>query len=155
VKGSYVLLIKLPEAQTINIGSMIDVHFPRAYYAYVGSALGGVKARLSHHLKRNKRPHWHIDYLLQKATIADVIIGEAKGRTECAIAQALGFHFDSIPSFGSSDCHCHSHLFFITDRRQIEPAIEATLELLSIHQDRLEVRGHKDDRNCSNKTRGN
>jgi len=132
VKGSYVLLIKLPEAQTITIGSLPDVHFPRGYYAYVGSALSGIKSRLNHHLKRNKKLYWHIDYLLPKATITDIIIGETEDRVECAIAQALSSQFDSIPGFGSSDCHCHSHLFFATEERQMKATIMAALELLSI-----------------------
>ena len=112
MKGSYIILIKLPEEQTITIGSLPDVHFPCGYYAYVGSALGGIKSRLSHHLNKNKKPLWHIDYLLQKAPITDIIIGETKERVECAIAQALSSQFDSIPGFGSSDCHCRGHLLF-------------------------------------------
>ena len=132
MKGSYIILIKLPEEQTITIGSLPDVHFRRGYYAYVGSALGGIKSRLSRHLNQNKKPFWHIDYLLQKAPITDIIIGETKERVECAIAQALSSQFDSIPGFGSSDCHCPSHLFFATEERQMKSTIMAALELLAI-----------------------
>lgn len=132
MKGSYVLIIQLTEPQTIIIGSLTDVYFPAGYYAYVGSALDGVKSRLSHHLNRNKKPHWHIDYLLQKATITDIIISETKDRTECAIAQALNSQFDSIPGFGSSDCHCHSHLFYATEGSQMKSAILMTLESIAI-----------------------
>ena len=128
-KGSYVLLMKLSGEQTITVGSLSNVRFLRGYYAYVGSALGGVKSRLSHHLNQNKKPHWHIDYLLQKASITDIIIGETEDRIECAIAQALGSQFDSVPGFGASDCHCHSHLFFTTEGRQMKSAIMAALEL--------------------------
>ena len=112
MKGSYVLLVKLPEERTIRTGSLNAVEFPRGYYAYVGSAMNGFKFRLSRHLKRDKKLHWHIDYLLQKASITDIIIGESGDRIECAIAQALSSQFDSIPGFGSSDCKCRSHLFF-------------------------------------------
>jgi len=132
VKGSYVILIRLPKAQTITIGSLSDVYFPRGYYAYVGSALGGVESRLSHHLSRTKKRHWHIDYLLQKASITDIIIGESEGRVECAIAQALSAQFDAIPGFGSSDCRCPSHLFFAVEGKPMKSAIMKTLELLSI-----------------------
>ena len=38
MKGSYILLIKLPEEQTVTIGSLQALHFPGGYYAYVGSA---------------------------------------------------------------------------------------------------------------------
>jgi len=85
VKGSYVLLIELPAEQTITTGSLKALHFPGGYYAYVGSAMGGVQSRLSRHFEGNKKSHWHIDYLLQKASISDVIVCEAKDRIECTI----------------------------------------------------------------------
>jgi Uri superfamily endonuclease len=114
VKGSYVLLIQLAEEQTITAGSLKAIRFPDGYYAYVGSALGGFKSRLNRHLQRNKRPHWHIDYLLHMASINGIILCESQDRIECTIARSLGGQFDSIPGFGSSDCRCKSHLFFNT-----------------------------------------
>ena len=130
MKGSYVLLIELPEEQTITIGSLKAIYFPRGYYAYVGSAMGGFKSRLNRHLKSNKKPHWHIDYLLKRASISEIILCETKDRVECAVAQALSHQFDPIPGFGSSDCKCHSHLFFATDK--MKPTIMATLNSLSM-----------------------
>ena len=138
MKGSYVLLVELPEEQTITTGSLKAVYFPGGYYAYVGSAMGGFKSRLNRHLKSIKKPHWHIDYLLEKASISEIILCETKDRTECAIAQALSCQFDSIPGFGSSDCKCRSHLFFATDK--MKPTIMATLNSLSM-QPRLAQRG--------------
>ena len=132
MKGSYVLLIKLPEEQTIKIGSLQAVHFPRGYYAYVGSAMGGFKSRLSHHLQQNKKLHWHIDYLLQRASITGIILCETKDRVECTIAQALGSQFDSITGFGSTDCKCPSHLFYATNKRQMKSGIMATLNRLAL-----------------------
>ena len=116
----------------IVIGRQPKIHFPGGYYAYVGSALGGFKSRLNHHLRGNKRPHWHIDYLLEKASINSIILGETTEKMECAIAQALKCQFDSIPGFGASDCKCHSHLFFATDESQIKLTIMATLDLLGM-----------------------
>ena len=130
MKGSYVLLIKLPGEQTIRIGSLNAVKFPCGYYAYVGSAMGGLKSRINHHLKRNKKPRWHIDYLLDKALIKSIILCETKDRVECAIAQALSHQFDSIPGFGCSDCKCHSHLFFVPD--DMKPEITAILNSLGV-----------------------
>jgi len=130
LKGSYILLIKLSEGQTIKIGGLKTIHFPGGYYAYVGSAMGGFKSRLRHHLNDNKRLHWHIDYLLQKASISSIILGETNDRAECAVAQALSRQFDSIPGFGSSDCKCQSHLFFATD--EMKSTILAILKLLNI-----------------------
>jgi len=130
MKGSYVLLIELPEEQTITTGSLKAVYFPGGYYAYVGSAMGGFKSRLNRHLRSNKKPHWHIDYLLEKASISEIIFCETNDRVECTIAQALNSQFDSIPGFGSSDCKCRSHLFFATDK--MKPTILTILNQLDI-----------------------
>ena len=130
VKGSYILLIELTERQVITVGSLKAIHFPAGYYAYVGSALSGLKSRVNRHLRRNKSPHWHIDYLLQKASVNDVITCGTEDRTECAIAKALGSEFDAIPGFGSSDCQCHSHLFFATGR--MTPRVTAILKALGM-----------------------
>ena len=131
-KGSYVLLIQLPEEQAINIGSLKSVHFHRGYYAYVGSAMGGFKSRLNRHLRRGKRPHWHIDYLLPRASITNIILYRTQDRAECAIAQALSRQFESIPGFGSSDCKCYSHLFFTTDKGQMKSKVMSNINRLGI-----------------------
>jgi Uri superfamily endonuclease len=132
VKGSYILLITLPEEQIIKIGNQQAIHFYRGYYAYVGSAMGGLKSRLSHHLQGNKKPRWHIDYLLQKASISSIILCETEQRIECIIAQALSSQFKAIPGFGSSDCRCRSHLFFAAEEKQMKSTIMATLNQLAM-----------------------
>ena len=132
MKGSYVLLIQLPKEQTIKVGNMPDTYFASGYYAYVGSAMGGFKSRLNRHLKNNKRPHWHIDYLREKAYLSGIIICETEERVECIIAQAISSQFDCIPGFGSSDCRCRSHLFFSASESQIKSAILAIINSLPI-----------------------
>ena len=131
MKGSYILLVKLAEGERIAVGKRGDVYFPSGYYAYVGSALRGIESRIRRHLSRSKRLYWHIDYLLERASIIDVSTCEVEGRTECAIAQALGSQCDSIAGFGCSDCHCRSHLFLSKDKEQMKTAIKAALKLLT------------------------
>jgi len=130
--GSYVLLIEVPEKQIITVGRLKAVHFPGGYYAYVGSAMGGFKSRLNRHTKGGKKPHWHIDYLLQKASITKIILCQTEDRLECTIAQALSRQFDSIPGFGSSDCKCPSHLFFTTEEKKMLSRIMSNIDLLGI-----------------------
>lgn len=130
MKGSYVLLIELPKEQTISIGRRQSICFSEGHYAYVGSAMSGFKSRINRHLKGNKIPRWHIDYLLEKASITSIILCETTERVECTIAQALGRQFDSVPGFGSSDCHCKSHLFFAPEK--IESGIMTTLNQLGL-----------------------
>jgi len=136
MKGIYLLLIRLSEAQAIAVGSLGVVRFQRGYYAYVGSALGGFKSRLNRHLRKDKIPKWHIDYLLQKATIQSIIICETEERVECAIAEALSLRFESIHGFGSSDCKCPSHLFFAAE--EMEQEIMTALNSLGLKPKLLE-----------------
>lgn len=92
---------------------------PRASYLYVGSAggPGGLAARISRHLRRDKKPFWHIDYL----TINNVVEVEAivfstrsygvsvEARlSECLLSKGL----KPIEGFGSSDDkRATSHLY--------------------------------------------
>ena len=46
MEGNYVLVIELPEGQTVKIGSLKAIHLPCGYYAYVGSAMGGFRAKM-------------------------------------------------------------------------------------------------------------
>lgn len=131
-RGSYVLHLRLAEEQIITAGSLADIPFPGGFYAYVGSAMGGLKSRLGYHLKKSKKRHWHIDYLLEKATIVDISICETLERSECAIVRALSSQFDSIPGFGSSDCRCRSHLFFDTDEERMKAGVKAAIASLAL-----------------------
>ena len=131
-KGSYILLMTLPKGSQIKAGRLADNYFPAGFYAYVGSAMGGFAPRLNHHRKKNKKRHWHIDYLLERAALSDVILCETEVKAECAIAQALSRHFSSIPGFGSSDCKCPSHLFLAANEGQLRSGILATLNKLPV-----------------------
>ena len=141
-RGSYILLIKLPEEQTITIGRLGALRFTRGYYTYVGSAMGGFTSRLRRHLRHEKKVHWHIDYLLQKASVLDIIAAETEHRLECTIAQALTGQFESVPGFGASDCRCRSHLFFDAEEGRMKSAVETTLGLLAIPPKLIGLRSH-------------
>ncbi len=111
---TYVLLIEILKGLNVYVGRLKDVHFEKGFYLYVGSAKRGLKARIERHLSRKKNIFWHIDYLLSsnQAKIKNIWInGKPK---ECQIARRLQRKgYDFINKFGSSDCNCHSHLFFI------------------------------------------
>jgi len=124
MKGCYILVIEAPESQEIAIGKLGVRSFPQGYYAYVGSAQNGFKTRIGHHLRDEKRAHWHIDYLLEQAHIEEILLYQTEDRIECALARALSEELSSVPGFGSSDCKCSSHLFFETDRDKLQQAIQ-------------------------------
>ncbi len=113
--GTYALLVYVPYDLSLSVGQLGAVNFKRGYYAYVGSALGGVSARVGRHLRDEKKVHWHIDHLLLHARTMDVAVSRGKGRKECAIATELAKKLPSVKGFGSSDCKCDSHLFYSPD----------------------------------------
>ena len=111
--GSYVLLINLEGPATIEVGRLGTIDFDAGCYAYVGSALRGIAARINRHLRRQKKLHWHVDYLLQHGQLSEVIWTLSDERLECRIAEYLrNLDLRSVPHFGASDCRCPSHLFF-------------------------------------------
>ena len=111
--GTYALVIVLGVRLRLPIGRLGIRSLPPGYYVYIGSALGGLSSRLSHHLRSEKRLHWHIDYLLRQAAVAQIWYALGRDRLECtwnAILGNLPGATPSIPGFGASDCRCSSHL---------------------------------------------
>lgn len=115
--GTYALVLHMSRSRRIRIGRLGTFSFPAGHYLYVGSAFGpgGLRARIAHHMKRATHPHWHIDYLRQAADVVDVWYTAGK-RLECAWARRLSKGacvYTPVAGFGSSDCECPAHLFFI------------------------------------------
>jgi Uri superfamily endonuclease len=127
VKGNYILLLELAESQTITVGKAGTTGFSRGYYAYVGSAMNGLEGRVKRHLRKEKKRHWHIDYLLDKAVVRDVITCPAERKIECDVARILERLYSPVPGFGASDCRCGSHLFYSSGemKGEIEAALAA------------------------------
>jgi Uri superfamily endonuclease len=111
-RGSYILIIRLPERREISVGSLGRLDFEAGYYAYVGSALGGLKSRLSRHVRRDKTLRGHIDYLLREAAVQEILVFDSQERTERDIARLCAGSFRVVRGFGSSDCRCGGHLFY-------------------------------------------
>jgi Uri superfamily endonuclease len=122
-KGSYILIIHLPEANNIIVGRLGEIHFASGWYAYVGSAMRGFETRLPHHLRKMKKLHWHIDYLLEFGSIQKIITFESQTSMECGIAREIANKFIGIRDFGCGDCHCRSHLYFSKSLHRLESYI--------------------------------
>ena len=110
--GVYILIVYLAGSQTIKVGKKRVIPFEPGYYFYVGSALGGLENRIKRHLAREKKHHWHIDYLLDTGKIIGVLAIPTTHKIECQVANSLSEGLESIVGFGSSDCNCRSHLFY-------------------------------------------
>jgi len=107
--------VQVPYDLAASVGELGTLNFKAGYYAYIGSALGGLKGRVGRHLREEKKLRWHIDYLLARSRAVDIVTAPSRTRKECAIAGELAKSLQSIRGFGSSDCTCHSHLFYSPD----------------------------------------
>jgi len=111
-RGSYILILRLPEKTSLQVGKLGRVQFRAGYYLYVGSARANLTRRLERHRRLRKRLFWHIDYLRSQAEFRYALPIRTENGLECQIAEALEKISDwSVPGFGSSDCSCSSHLF--------------------------------------------
>jgi Uri superfamily endonuclease len=124
-KGTYALILYLEHGEEITVGKLGTFAFPAGYYLYLGSALGpgGLEARLARHRRRNKKLRWHIDYLLEHAQLVEVWSTPSTDKLECCWAQAarqLPGSEIPVPGFGSSDCHCPSHLIHLARKPAYE-----------------------------------
>jgi len=113
--GTYVLVLRSQTNAKVRIGRWGHLDVAPGFYLYAGSAFGpgGIQARVSRHHRRDKRRHWHIDYLGDVATPCGAWYSHETARLEHRWAQVLSRMdgMSAIPGFGCSDCGCHSHLF--------------------------------------------
>ena len=122
MKGSYILVIQIPETNEITIGALGNILFNEGFYLYIGSAMGHnssttLENRVKRHISTsyNKKTHWHIDYLLahERSIITQLYLIPSLFRLECIIAkEIMDLSDDIIEDFGSSDCICISHLYY-------------------------------------------
>lgn len=115
--GTYALIMENETRKDIAIGKHGNLPIRPGFYIYIGSAFGpgGVSARVSHHIKIQTSPHWHIDYLRQYAGLIEFWYSLDPRKREHQWALLLEKQSpNSVPmtGFGSSDCQCTSHLFF-------------------------------------------
>jgi Uri superfamily endonuclease len=111
--GTYALVIAVAKGIVVEAGKLGKVELPAGYYVYAGSALKGLKSRLQRHLRREKRLHWHIDYLLQQAEVKEIWYVLSREKLECALNGLIAALPGAVPfaqGFGSSDCRCPTHL---------------------------------------------
>lgn len=102
IKGAYVLVIDI---------ALPVAGLPPGRYLYCGSARGpgGIRARVSRHMRRGKTLRWHVDRLTEAGQVLGAWVF-ADG-DECALVRQLSYLPAPLPGFGSSDCTaCVSHL---------------------------------------------
>ena len=115
--GAYLLLMTIAHPLSLRIRTLSPVVLPPGWYVYAGNARGrgGIRARVTRHLRRGKPAHWHVDRLTEAA--AAILAMAFAGGHECGLVQALlarpRFHAP-VAGFGSTDCRaCPTHLLAV------------------------------------------
>ncbi len=120
IKGVYVLILSIDEDFEQRIGSLGVIKFRKGIYLYVGSAMGpgGLRSRISRHYRRDKKIHWHIDYLTtnEKVNVIGAIYlydCRCSDDLENKISRLFSEKLHYIEGFGNSDKrNDRSHLFY-------------------------------------------
>ena len=111
--GAYALLIRLNEPLQLDIPRFRGHSLAPGLYAYCGSAYGpgGIRARVSRHMRTGKPTRWHVDRLTANGRILQA--GVVISGQECELVAGILSRgsFVALPGFGSSDCRrCAAHL---------------------------------------------
>lgn len=111
--GAYVLLIRLEKRLSLDIPAFQGKSLLPGLYAYCGSAWGpgGIHARLSRHLRKEKPVRWHVDRLTAAGKLEQAGIHIAGHECDLAGKLLAQGGLAVLPGFGSSDCRsCPAHL---------------------------------------------
>ncbi|WP_407416147.1 GIY-YIG nuclease family protein [Methanobrevibacter sp.] len=125
MRGCYCLIINLEKNEEIPIGKLGEIDFKKGYYVYVGSAMNSLESRINRHFKKDKKLHWHVDYLLanQNCELVDAIYNISSKKVECELSREISNN-NGVDGFGCSDCDCNSHLYYFKNKKE---AIECVL----------------------------
>jgi Uri superfamily endonuclease len=124
--GAYVLLINLGGPLSLDMPAFRGKSLAPGLYGYCGSAFGpgGIRARVSRHLRGDKPMRWHVDRLTVAGRVEQA--GIRIGGRECDLAGELLARgcMAVLPGFGSSDCRgCPAHLLRMPDDNSLPKEI--------------------------------
>ncbi len=116
---TYILFIKNDRPLSLKVGRGLFCIFPQGEYIYIGSAKKNLNKRILRHFSKDKKFHWHIDYLLAHTNIESVYVGPMEELKVVKII--LDKIKPQIPcsGFGASDSPYPSHLFLVEDKNLI------------------------------------
>lgn len=110
-EGTYILKIYLKQNTKIK-----NWDLKKGFYFYIGSAnmKNGLKTRIERHLNKNKKEHWHIDYLTNSKNSSIKKIFVSFSNIEKEVAKEFLKILEPIKNFGNSDDKKNkSHLFYL------------------------------------------
>ena len=110
MKGAYFLVIHLPDEREIATKGRRFV-LRRGYYVYVGSAMNSLEKRVARHFKKDKKLHWHIDFLLRDAELLRAYMIPSGERLEEKLSVEVSRHGEAVEGFGASDVKVGTNLY--------------------------------------------
>ncbi len=133
--GTYALFLHLEEELQMQVGALGPCSFPMGVHVYAGSAMGGLRARLARHVRRDKRVHWHVDRLTTATgcRVLGAVVFTSPVLQECDIIGSLegvkGVDDAEVrpPRFGASDHGCRGHLVWMGEEASITQVAVAHL----------------------------
>jgi len=119
--GTYALVINCRDTKKVEVGKLGIMNLLPGYYIYVGSAFGpgGLRARVHRHVAGSEKKHWHLDYIKMFTHPLELWYSYDPEIREHQWAEAIVEDRNArvlMKGFGSSDCSCASHLFFLNKR---------------------------------------
>lgn len=116
-KGSYLLILESVNRGKVRVGRKGELAYRPGIYLYIGSAFGpgGLRARVSRHADRNKKQHWHIDYLRPCLMLRAVYFNTSPERLEDAWSEQIETWPEILipmKGFGATDRQQGAHLFY-------------------------------------------
>jgi Uri superfamily endonuclease len=110
MKGSYLLVIRLDEDKTVCTKAR-EFPLKAGYYVYVGSAMNSLKKRVARHFSREKKLHWHIDYLLKEAELLRAYLIPSEKRLEERLSLEVSKFGEPVEGFGAGDVSVSANLY--------------------------------------------
>ena len=110
MKGSYFLVIHLGKDKTVKTKGR-EFHLTKGYYVYVGSAMNSLEKRVKRHFSKEKKLHWHVDYLLKEAELLRAYLIPSKERLEERLSLEVARYGEPVKGFGAGDIKLNTNLY--------------------------------------------
>jgi len=114
MRGSYFLVIKV-ERDMIVRTKRKEFPLKAGYYVYVGSAMNSLEKRVERHFKKDKKLHWHIDFLLKESKLLRAYLIPSDAKIEEELSMEVSKFGKPVEGFGASDLKIGSNLYYFKD----------------------------------------
>ncbi|AIF70010.1 hypothetical protein PAP_08110 [Palaeococcus pacificus DY20341] len=140
MKGSYFLVIWLERDKLVQTKKK-SFKLNRGYYVYVGSAMNSLEKRVARHFRKDKKLHWHVDFLLKEAELLEAYLIPSEERLEEKLSRDVAKFGDEIEGFGASDLKgVHTNLYYFGEANP-EKKLENLLSNLGLRWKRVKSEG--------------